>query len=215
MDIKQINELTRLAYEKTANKYHENFKNEIEQKVFDRIILDKFSDLLGDNSIICDAGCGPSGHIGKYLADKGHSIVGIDISQKCVDIASNYNPDLTFKVMDMMNTDFSDASLDGIISFYSIIYTPKKLINQIFCEFHRILKPNGKLLIVVKKGTEEGLINDDWYEGNSVYFTHFVEFELKEYFADNSFRLDFLDTRKPYEFEFKTDRIYAIGTKTN
>lgn len=32
MDIKQINDLTRLAYEKTANKYHEKFKNEIELK---------------------------------------------------------------------------------------------------------------------------------------------------------------------------------------
>ena len=117
--------------------------------------------------------------------------------------------------MDMMNTDFHDATFDGIISFYSIIYTPKEFVNRIFAEFNRIMKPNGKLLIVIKKGTDEGLINDDWYEGNQVYFTHFVESEIKEYFAANSFRLDFLDTRKPYEFEYDIDRIYAIGTKEN
>lgn len=215
MKIEQINELTKLAYEKTADKYHVNFKHEIEQKEYDRLLLDKFSSLLNANSIICDAGCGPSGHIGKYLADKGHKIIGIDISQRCIDIASSYNPNLIFKTMDMMNTNFDDASFDGIISFYSIIYTPKEYINRIFAEFNRIIKPNGRILIVIKKGTDEGFINDDWYEGNKVYFTHFIESEISEYFLANKFRLDFIDTRKPYEFEFNVDRIYAIGTKIN
>ncbi len=135
MKIEQINELTKLAYEKTADKYHENFKHEIEQKEYDRLLLDKFSDLLHNNSIICDAGCGPSGHIGKYLADKGHKIIGIDISQRCIDIASLYNPDLVFKSMDIMNTNFDNALFDGIISYYSIIYTPKEFMNRIFAEF--------------------------------------------------------------------------------
>lgn len=114
-----------------------------------------------------------------------------------------------------MDTNFPDASFDGIISFYSIIYTPKKYINKIFAEFNRIIKHHGKLLVVVKKGTDEGLINDNWYEGNKVYFTHFIESEINEYFAANSFNVDFLDTRKPYEFELNVDRIYAIGTKYN
>jgi hypothetical protein len=29
----------------------------------------------------------------------------------------------------------------------------------------------------------------------------------------DNLKLDFLDTRKPYEFEFNVERIYAIGTK--
>lgn len=215
MQIEQINELTKLAYEKTADKYHDYFKHEILQKEYDRLLLDEFSGLLDDNSIICDAGCGPSGHIGKYLANKGHKIIGIDISQKCIDIASSYNPDLVFKTMDMMHTDFEDSFFDGIISFYSIINTPKEYINRIFAEFNRILKRDGKLLIVIKRGIDEGFIDDDWYEGNRVYYTYFLESEIKDYFATNNFKLDFLDTRKPYEFEFNVERIYAIGTKIN
>lgn len=213
MIIDQINELTKLAYEKTADKYHDNFKHEILQKEYDRLLLDKFSDLMDDNSIICDAGCGPSGHIGGYLAEKGHNIVGIDICQRCIDIASSYNPRISFQTMDMMHTDFENSFFDGIISFYSIIYTPKDYINMIFAEFNRILKENGKLFLVVKKGIDEGFIDDDWYEGYKVYFTQFIESEIKDYFTINNFRLDFLDTRKPYEFEFNVERIYAIGTK--
>ncbi len=64
-----------------------------------------------------------------------------------------------------------------------------------------------------KKGATEGLIDDEWYEGNKVYFTHFLESEIKNYFEHNHFKIDFFEVRKPYDFEFNVDRIYAIGTK--
>lgn len=215
MTLEQINELTIKAYNKTANKYHDNFKNEIAQKEYDRLLLDRFSDMLLKDSLICDAGCGPSGHIGKYLFEKGHRVTGIDISQSCINIAKSYNPDLDYKVMDIMNTDFENDSFDAIVSFYSIVYTPKEYMGKIFSEFNRILKREGKLLLVVKKGNGEGIIDDEWYEGNMVYFTYFIEKEIKSYLAENNFRIDFFDTRKPYDFEFNVERIYSIGTKIN
>lgn len=213
MQIDQIIELTRVAYNNTGEKYHQYFKDEMSQKAYDRNLLDKFSNLLPKDSLICDAGCGPSGHIGKYLFDKGHRVIGIDISQKCIEIAKDYNPSMDFRVMNMMNTTFASDSFDGIISFYSIIYTPKQHIDKIFAEFRRILKPNGKLVLVVKKGESEGIIDDEWYENNKVHFTHFVEEEIKGYLNNHKFRLDYFDTRKPYDFEYQIDRIYAIGTK--
>ncbi|MBL0743985.1 class I SAM-dependent methyltransferase [Chryseolinea lacunae] len=213
MNLEQINELTRIAYNKTADKYHEHFKNEIAQKEYDRLLLDKFSALLPPASRICDAGCGPSGHIGKYLADKGHNVVGIDISERCVGIATSYNPQMEFRVMDMMKTEFEAESFDAILSFYSIIYTPKHYVDKIFAEFNRLVKPGGKVLVVVKKGTNEGIVDNAWYEGNPVQFTHFMEHEIKDYFSNNDFDVDLFDVREPYDFEFNVDRIYAIGTK--
>jgi 2-polyprenyl-3-methyl-5-hydroxy-6-metoxy-1,4-benzoquinol methylase len=123
----QIRELTELAYNKKADKYHHNFKNEIKQKNYDRLLLDRFSGLLENDSLICDAGCGPSGHIGKYLADKGCKVIGIDISQRCINIAISYNPEIEFKIMDIMNTDFKNDFFNGIILFYSTFYTPKRI----------------------------------------------------------------------------------------
>lgn len=215
MTLQQINELTKIAYDRTAQKYHDNFKDEIIQKAYDRLILDRLSDMLRSNSLICDAGCGPSGHIGKYLVDKGHRVVGIDISPRCIDIATVYNPEIDFKVMDMMESDFESNSFDAVISFYSILYTPKEYVNSLFSEFHRVLKKNGKLLVVVKKGSSEGIIEDEWYEGNKVYFTHFVEEEIRDYYSKFFFNIDFLAIRDPYDFELPVERIYAIGTKIN
>lgn len=213
MKLKQIRDLTKIAFDKNAKKYHENFKNELDQKIYDKLLLDKFSNMLKRKSLVCDAGCGPSGHIGKYLYNKGHTIVGIDISQSCIDLAKSFNPEIEFRVMDMMNTTFENNFFDGIISFYSIIYTPKRCIYKIFSEFNRILKIGGCLLIVVKKGSFEGVIDDNWYEGNKVYFSQFLEEEINNYFTANKFEITFFETRKPYDFEINIDRIYAIGTK--
>jgi len=215
MKLEQINELTKKAYNKTADKYHTHFKDEITRKEYDRLLLDRFAGMLRFDSLICDAGCGPSGHIGKYLYEKGHKIVGIDLSKKCIDIATSYNPEIDFKVMDIMKTDFKNNLFNGIISFYSIIYTPKEHIDKIFAEFNRILKIGGKLLVVVKKGINEGIIDDEWYEGNQVYFKQFMENETKDYFDKANFKIDFFDMRKPYDFEINMERIYAIGTKIN
>jgi ubiquinone/menaquinone biosynthesis C-methylase UbiE len=213
MNLSQINELTISAYNKTAIKYHELFKDEMNNKRYDQAILDEFSEMIHKKGLICDAGCGPSGQIGKYLQDKGHEIIGIDISPKCVKIARNHHPEIEFKEMDMMHTEFRNDEFDGITSFYSILFTPKNEVDKIIREFNRILKIEGKLLIVVKKGKDEGLMYDDWYEGNQIYFTKFIESEMEEYLSRNGFRVEFIDTRNPYEDEIKEDRIYIIGSK--
>jgi ubiquinone/menaquinone biosynthesis C-methylase UbiE len=213
MKLTEINELTKAAYDKTAKKYHINFKDEVSQKEYDRLLLDKFSDLLEPTSLICDAGCGPTSQAGRYLYSKGHKVTGIDISDKCVEIAKEYNPGMEFRTADIMNTGFEDDTFNGIVSYHSIIYTPKEHISSIFTEFHRIIKPGGKLLVVVKKGTTEGIIYDEWYEGNKVYFTYFLESEIKKYFTDSGFTVLYSDTRKPYDFEIDVERIYTTGIK--
>ena len=168
MTLQEVNQLTIDAYEQLASKYHESFKDEMTHKEYDKKILDQFSEMLHPSSKICDAGCGPSGHIGKYLQKKGLELTGIDISPKCIELATQYEKDIKFHCMDMMDMQFESSSFDGIISFYSIIHTPKIDVPKIFQEYNRILKPDGLILIVVKKGTAEGIISGEWYEGSNL-----------------------------------------------
>jgi len=155
-ELAQINEETREAFNLAAERYYELFKDEMKQKEYDRVILDKFAGNFDSESIIYDMGCGP-GHITRYLSDKGLHVVGIDISEKCIQIARRENPKMRFRVMDMTRLDLADKSIDGIISFYSIIHTPKRLMNILFYEFNRVLKRGGQILIVVKKGIRPDL----------------------------------------------------------
>jgi len=213
MMIKEVHENTRLTYNKIADKYHELFKNEMEEKPFDREFLDEFAKNFDKDSIICDAGCGPSGHIGRYLFDRGHNVFGIDISEKCIEIASNYNPEMEFQCTDYLNWNPLPNSIDGIISYYSIVYTPKKEIDVLFQIFKKALKPNGKLLIVLKKGDFEGYQDEVLGIRVHSFFAEYNEDEIEMIIKRNGYTIEELITRKPYKDEIDIERIYCLCSK--
>ena len=201
------------AYDLLAEKYHELFKDELSQKEYDRKLLDNYAQYFSPSSVIYDVGCGPSGHIGKYLFDKGLNVTGIDISEKCIDIAKNYNREMTFQRMDMMNLQVDDQSIDGIIAFYSIIHTPKDDIDEIFQEFKRALKIGGKIVLAVKEGKGERFEDNILDSNISIYFSYFTKKEVETYFISNGFKIIFLECRNPYSDEIAISRTYAIAER--
>jgi ubiquinone/menaquinone biosynthesis C-methylase UbiE len=211
--LKAINSLTRQAYNLAAQKYHDLFHNEMNEKEYDRKLIDSFAARFNKDSLVCDAGCGPSGHIGRYLFDKGIKVVGVDISEKCVELACIYNPDMKFECVDIGSMPFDDNSFDGLISYYSIINTPKIYMNRIFTEFRRVIKPDGYLLVAVKAGTTEGYIDDLLGIKTKIYSTLFTQEEIVAYFSEAGFLLELIDKRTPYDFEISNERIFAIGKK--
>jgi len=208
-----INLLTRQAYNLAAQKYHDLFHNEMNEKEYDRKLLDLFAAKFNTDSLICDAGCGPSAHIGRYLFEKGIKVVGVDISEKCIELAKLNNPQMKFECADIGSMPFDDNSFNGLISYYSIINTPKNYMSRIFNEFRRVLKPEGYLLVAVKAGTTEGYIDDVLGIRTKIYSTLFTQEEMVAYFSQAGFVLEFFDKRNPYDFEISNERIFAIGKK--
>ena len=211
--LEKINEKTRQAYNLAARKYHELFHDEMNEKEYDRKLLDRFAEKFGNDSLICDAGCGPAAHIGRYVFDKGIPVMGVDISDQCVELARRHNPGMKFERADMGDLPFADEAFDGIIAYYSIIDTPKKHVGRIFREFHRVLKSHGYLLVAVKAGASEGYLTELLGIKTEIYFTLFTEAEIAGYYERTGFALEFFEKRDPYGFEIKAERIFAIGGK--
>jgi len=211
--LKSINSNTRQAYNLIAKKYHFLFHNEMNEKEYDRTLLDSFAARFNNNSLICDAGCGPSGHIGRYLFDKGIKVIGVDISEKCVELARINNPNMKFECADIASMPFENNSFEGLISYYSIINTPKIYMNRIFAEFHRVLKPGAYLLTAVKAGTTEGYVDNLLGIKTKIYSALFTQEEIVSYFSKAGFLLELFNRRNPYDFEINNERIFAIGKK--
>ena len=210
--LQRIVEKTRKSYNLAAEKYFEDFKDEMKQKEYDRVFLTEFSSHFNSQSIIWDVGCGP-GHITRYVSATGLNVVGIDISERCIEVARRENPGMRFYVMDMAKLDIADESVDGIISFYSIIHTPKRYQPSLFSEFNRVLKIGGRIAIVVKKGDSEGYVDELEGFQTRLYFANFKEHEIRNYLENGGFKVTLLETRRPYDFEIPVDRIYATGVK--
>lgn len=212
--LKTVHAKTRAAYNLAAQKYYDLFHNEMNEKEYDRKLLDAFAGTFSRGAAILDAGCGPAGHIGRYLFDKGLQVIGLDISDRCVELARKHNPDMRFEQGDLANLPFDAETFDGILAYYSIIDTPKIHQPVIFKEFRRVLKPGGRLLAAVKAGDSEGYLQDPMGFKTEIWFALFNEDDIRNYFEQTGFRIEFMEKRNPYDFELQNERIFAIGEKS-
>jgi ubiquinone/menaquinone biosynthesis C-methylase UbiE len=113
----------------------------------------------------------------------------------------------------MAKMSFKNDSFDAVVSFYSIIHTPKNLVHEVLREFYRVLKPAGLLLIAVKAGSGESLKTDLLGIETEILLSLFNENEIKEQLIRNGFDIFFSEKREPYKFESNYDRIFVIGKK--
>ena len=213
--IRVIHENTRIAYNLIAEKYHLLFWNELDDKPFDRAYLDKFAGFFAPASKIIDAGCGPTAHIGRYLHDKGLKVTGIDISERCIEIATECNPMMDFLRLDLLDWKPDSNSIDGIVAYYSIIYSPKQEVGLLLDNFNRALVPGGRLLLAVKKGSFEGYQDEVLGINVHSYFAEYQEREVENIVAKSGFRIDELITRSPYRDEIQNERIYCLCSRVN
>lgn len=59
-----------------------------------------------------------------FLAGRGLSMFGLDLSESMLAIARRENPGLRFERGSMLELNLPDRSLDGVVSWYSTIHTP-------------------------------------------------------------------------------------------
>ncbi|MEU1786311.1 class I SAM-dependent methyltransferase [Streptomyces sparsogenes] len=136
------------AYDAVAVLYAELFRDELDGVPLDRAVLVAFAELARTHGAgpVAELGCGP-GRVTAYLRDLGVDVFGVDLSPVMIDIARETYPDLRFEVGSMDALDLADGELGGILSWYSVIHTPPRLLPAYFAEFRRVLAPGGHLLL--------------------------------------------------------------------
>ncbi|MET9811678.1 methyltransferase domain-containing protein [Streptomyces sp. NPDC006355] len=144
---------TRTFYDTVAEDYAEHFRDVGVGTALDRGLLAGFAEFVGVGGEVADLGCGP-GRVTAYLAARGLSVFGLDLSESMLAIARRENPGLRFVKGSMLELDLPDGSLDGVVSWYSTIHTPLDRLPDVFAEFGRVLRPGGHLLVAFQAGDE-------------------------------------------------------------
>lgn len=141
----------RKQYDMLAKEYRDAFSGEHEKKPMDREVLRRFSREIGDGRPVWDLGCGP-GQTAKYLKDLGVAISGMDLSEKMLEQAVTRCPGIPFRKGNLLDLEFENDSVAGIVSFYAIIHFTKEQVETAFREAFRVLRPGGLFLLAFHAG---------------------------------------------------------------
>lgn len=144
---------TRTSYDIDASGYAQKVQDLLEAHPHLRAHLDVFVELVqrGGGGQVADVGCGP-GYVTRYLQDSGAEAFGIDLSPTMVAIAQRAYPDLHFEVGTMTNLGLATHSVAGIVAFWSTIHIPDHAMAGVIKEFHRVLCPEGHVLVGLHVG---------------------------------------------------------------
>jgi SAM-dependent methyltransferase len=209
----------RHTYDTVAEEYANTFADELAGKPFDRELLDAFAESVVQPVLgpvlgpVIDVGCGPAGHVTRYLADRGVRIEGIDLSPVVVGEARRRHPDLRFWVGDLRELPADDQALSGIVAFYSVVHLPRAQWPGAFAEFRRTLVPGGRLLVGVHGGAGESGV-DGWFGRDVSIRTTFVSLdELTEMVAGTGLTVLERHQRPPYPGEYPSPRLYLLAER--
>lgn len=149
---------------------------------------DKFISFFNPGSLILDVGCGV-GVKSKYLITKGLKVVGIDFSEKMIEIAQKEVPSAIFSVADIIKPLKLKEKFDGIFVQAVLLHIPKKNIKEVLHNLVNSLKPGGYLYIAVK-GLKEGqpeeqiIKESDYGYEYERFFSFYTPEELHEYIKE-------------------------------
>jgi ubiquinone/menaquinone biosynthesis C-methylase UbiE len=203
----------RSSYDAAAQAYAEHLFNELEGKPLDRHLLNRFAESLAGRGKVADLGCGP-GHVARYLHDRGVEVAGIDISPGMIATARRMSPDLPFDVGDMTSLGFDDESLRGLVGFYAIVHFDSRELKPVFDEFHRVLAPEGLVLLAFHVGDESRHVDDLWGTRVDLDFHFHLTGEVKQSLEDAGFVVLEVIERAPYpEVEYPSQRCYLLAKR--
>jgi SAM-dependent methyltransferase len=139
---------TRISYDTVAASYAEQLRDALAGEPYLRAALALFADLVhaAGGGPVADVGCGP-GHITAHLRELGVDAFGIDLSPGMIGVARSDHPGLQFRVGSMTELHLADASVAGLLAFWSLIHVPDNAIPAVFGHFRRVLRPGGPLLL--------------------------------------------------------------------
>jgi SAM-dependent methyltransferase len=197
----------RASFDRIAEQYAADFADELTRKPWDVERLRRFAAACRPGPVL-DVGCGPAGHVGRFLADLGANVVGVDFSERSVAHASRLNPTLRFVAGDAGALPIADRACAGIVVFYSLIYGDDAWTAAALTELRRVLGVGGRFLAAVHVGT--GAQHFSEYKGMPVDVE--LHYRQPERFATHvrqaGFAVESVEVRPPYAFEHATERLY-------
>ncbi|MBT4289077.1 MAG: methyltransferase domain-containing protein [Deltaproteobacteria bacterium] len=201
----------RVLYEETADSYSKMMDSEIELSIYSDTLSGLASRIAEIPGTIIDTSCG-SGHMLELYHDRydsNHSLIGVDLSPKMVEIADKRLgvKAKTFVGSMLDLSTISSGSTAAVISFFAIHHLDPEEAKTVFRVWHRIMCNQGQLVIAVWEG--KGTI--DYGDESDIVAFSFTQDQIKSWITEAGFVVDRCSV-EPVE-EIPMDAIYLEASK--
>lgn len=204
------------TYDKISSAYAAKFNKPSDN-------IDEFLKLIPRGSRILDAGCGP-GVDSAYMASRGFEVIGVDLSEKMLELARKKSPNTRFEKADIRELDFDENNFDGILASYSLIHIPKKDIPNVIKKIFKLLKPNGVICVGIQESKSREMFVTEPFKPDEKIFVNVISAgELRALLEKNGFTLlnEFMrkaEGKDKLEFDFNkfvliAKKEFAAGVK--
>jgi trans-aconitate methyltransferase len=143
----------------------------------------KFASLLPQNARVLDAGCG-AGQKARFFQDRGFHVLGIDFSEKLLEIARQTATAADFRLLDLRDIRTLSEEFEGVFAQASLLHIPKTETFSVIEGMVSRLVPRGLLYIAVKaqrpgNPEEEIVTESDYGYDYERFFSYYTVDEMR------------------------------------
>ena len=143
----------------------------------------RFASLLPQEARVLDAGCG-SGQKARFFQDRGFHVLGIDFSEKLLEIARQTATASDFRQLDLRDIRRLSEEFDGVFAQASLLHIPKAETFPVIEGMVSRLVPRGLLYIAVKaqrpgNPEEEIVTENDYGYDYERFFSYYTLDEMR------------------------------------
>ena len=184
--VKNILDLNKRAWNSIAEIYDDRSETPISD------VFTMFTGRLPEKGKVLDLGCGTGLPYARYLVEKGFDVLGVDLSEDMVKVASKNVPEATFVQLSMNEITHRDE-FDGVMSSFSMLLLPPDLFRETASRIHSALVEGGLFYLSLN---EPASISDDPDSevfvnimGQEMYSRAYTVEEIESYFRPLGFSL--------------------------
>lgn len=202
----------RQSYDTVAGAYHEYLGDELSYKPLDRALLAALVEQAGPGAAVADIGCGP-GHVAGWLAGHGMRAVGIDLSPRMIEVAAAHYPGAEFRTGDLLSLPAANGEFGAAVVLYSIIHLEPDELAPAMAELHRVIRPDGSLLVSFHAGDETRHLDELLEHRVDLDFRFLDPATVAALLGQAGFAVEAQLERAPYPEEVATRRAYLLARR--
>lgn len=125
---------------------------------------------LAPDSLVLDLGCGAGLPVDRWLVDRGHRVIGLDVSEAMLALARRNVPEAIYLHRDMATLEAGEFPVDAVVSFFAMIHIDRRGHGAFLGRVRACLPDGGMLLVTTGRSDWEG---EEDFLGVPMSWSHF------------------------------------------